>query len=248
MTTNDGSRLQSTWETRAMERSLRRAQERASGRQLSSPRAIVTAARELLHETSGWDFTVKQVSERAGVALQTLYRHFETKDDLLLAVLEESHAVGAEAMAKVAEGVDDPLERVRALVTARLTLIKSSKDVRRNGATVREHARLAQIFPAEVEASRALQVGLIVSALEAAQDAGVLHPVDPELDAKLVLHLAAYFYDKLALEMADYDADEAADYLWQFCYAALNRNSNPRPKPAKAAKTAPRGSRTVRRK
>jgi AcrR family transcriptional regulator len=181
------------------------------------------AGRELLHETSGWEFTVKQVSERAGVALQTLYRAFPTKDDLLLAVLEETHVVGAAAIAAVAADVSDPLEKVRAVILARITLLKSSKDVKRNGATVREHARLAQLFPVEVDRAYGPMVAVIADVLRQAVAAGVLHPVDPDRDARLVLHLSSYVYDRMALQADDFDADEAAEYLWQFCYASLER-------------------------
>lgn len=51
--------------------------------------AIIDAARPLL-VASGAKFTIKQVAEAAGIAEGTIFRVFDSKDDLLAAVIEDT--------------------------------------------------------------------------------------------------------------------------------------------------------------
>ena len=53
-------------------------------RQLALARqAIVDACAELVTERRHLDFAMKDVAERAGVSLRTVYNHFPTREDLL---------------------------------------------------------------------------------------------------------------------------------------------------------------------
>lgn len=74
------------WQQRTMERSLRKARQRA----ISRGDQLIQAAAELLRTTGKPDFTVQEVVEQAGMSLRSFYHHFATKDDLLLALLEET--------------------------------------------------------------------------------------------------------------------------------------------------------------
>ena len=56
---------------------------------------MVHVAVELAQERGLDSFTVQDVLKRADVSIQTFYRHFDSKDELLLAVLEEAVAVQA---------------------------------------------------------------------------------------------------------------------------------------------------------
>ena len=74
------------WQARVVRRSLRTATQRSIDRGTS----LVRAAARLLERTNGDRFTVQDVADEAGQSLRTLYQYFESKDDLLLAVFEES--------------------------------------------------------------------------------------------------------------------------------------------------------------
>ena len=51
--------------------------------------ALVAAARDLL-AAGGVDVPVREVAQRAGVGIATLYRHFPTREELVDAVLEDA--------------------------------------------------------------------------------------------------------------------------------------------------------------
>ena len=62
--------------------------QRTRARQIEQAQAIVAAARRLIAER-GERFTTQELVKEAGVALQTFYRLFGGKDQLLLAVFED---------------------------------------------------------------------------------------------------------------------------------------------------------------
>jgi AcrR family transcriptional regulator len=109
------------WKDRVVERSVeraaashrdRRTYNSISLRALRPATRTVQAALDLSHE-GDTSFTVQQVIDRADVSLQTFYRHFQGKDDLMLAVIEEEVASGAETYRKKALRFDDPTARAR---------------------------------------------------------------------------------------------------------------------------------------
>ncbi|MEZ5165482.1 MAG: PEP/pyruvate-binding domain-containing protein [Acidimicrobiales bacterium] len=82
-----------------------RTRQREMGRQ-----AIVDACAALVTERHHLDFSMKEVADRAGVSLRTVYNHFATREDLLDAlgeiVDERSRALGQE-QAQDLETMDD---------------------------------------------------------------------------------------------------------------------------------------------
>ncbi|MDX2093415.1 MAG: TetR/AcrR family transcriptional regulator [Kofleriaceae bacterium] len=78
------------------------------------PALISAALKELAHE--GLEgFSLRGVARRAGVSAPAVYRHFEDKEALLVAVASESaERLGAAMVEAVARAPDDPLEKFRA--------------------------------------------------------------------------------------------------------------------------------------
>jgi AcrR family transcriptional regulator len=84
MTTGEGA----TRRERAVARSLDVARTRAEER----VQCFIDGASELLHEPgrSVHDLTVGEVAARSGLSLRRFYQHFANKDELLLALFEET--------------------------------------------------------------------------------------------------------------------------------------------------------------
>jgi AcrR family transcriptional regulator len=73
---------------------------------------ILVAASELFAE-EGADFCVDEIASRAGVGHATVFRRFPTKEDLVIAMLEDRLATLARG-AEEAEAHEDPWEGLRA--------------------------------------------------------------------------------------------------------------------------------------
>jgi AcrR family transcriptional regulator len=106
------------WQARVVERSLRTATRRSIDRGSS----LVRAAVRLLERSNGDTFTVHDVADEAGQSLQTLYQYVESKDDLLLAVFEESMGTYARMIARAVVDLSDPLERLGGGLVAALRM------------------------------------------------------------------------------------------------------------------------------
>ncbi len=76
---------------------------------------IVAAATDAFGE-KGLAADMKEIADRAGVAVGTLYRHFPGKEEMLTAILREAIA-GKLAGIDAAEAIADPLAALRFLLT-----------------------------------------------------------------------------------------------------------------------------------
>jgi AcrR family transcriptional regulator len=172
------------WELRAAQRGGGRLGETA-GRDIALD--IINAAWALVQEEEILVFTVRQVIERAGVALQTFYRYFGNKDELLLAMLEESMRAAAERYVDLPS--DDPGARLRDMVMTPIVMDFDEKTERVTRWRGRERQRLLEFFPDAVEAVYEPYRAAIADAIVAVCDAGLGVCDTPDLDAKLILHL-----------------------------------------------------------
>jgi AcrR family transcriptional regulator len=83
--------------------------ERADAR--ANRRRLIAAAHELFRER-GLDAEMKEIAERAGLGIGTIYRNFPTKDDLVAAIIGEAITELRQFIDEAA-AVEDPIEALR---------------------------------------------------------------------------------------------------------------------------------------
>jgi TetR/AcrR family transcriptional regulator len=204
------------WIDRAAERSP--AVQRSRERTIAQAKQIVEAAEHLL-ETQGGQFTTQQLVKEAGVALQTFYRYFAGKDELLLAVLEDVLVEGSREMARVADAIADPAARLRFFVTRPIDLLETNPGAIKM--VTAEHWRLFQLYPDDVARTTQHFSDLLEPEIEAATRAGVLTPGDPKRDAAMITTLVmAVVHDYAFIGLGE-SAEAVCDHLWRFCLGAL---------------------------
>ena len=206
-----------TWTDRAAERSP--SVQRSRDRSVEQARQIVAAAQRLLtRDASG--FTTQELIKEAGVALQTFYRYFAGKDELILAVLEETIDAGCARMEERGAELDDPLDRVRLYVTASLEgLAGENPGIIRFITT--EHYRLHQIFPDELAAASYRFTQMLVPEVEAAVATGQLTTENVEDDAWHVTQVSMATFHHFAFVTPTQPIEVVAEKLWAFCARAL---------------------------
>src|SRR5881227_1377679 len=115
MTTNEPVSASPTasWREQAVSRSLDSARMRAESR----VQRFIDAAVDLLSVSApGEDFTVQDVVEKSGQSLRSFYQYFGGKQELLLALFEESvRSTAAELQERIA-GEKNPRERLHRFV------------------------------------------------------------------------------------------------------------------------------------
>jgi AcrR family transcriptional regulator len=144
----------STWQTKVVSRALDRAAERS----LERGRGFIRAATELLEESDDANFTVQEVADRAGQSLRTLYQHFSSKDDLLLAVFEDQVERYVEYITQTVDTYEDPLDRLTALIIAS---VSSREKAGRTIALARYRMELAVAHPEDIAVVQVPFVSLV---------------------------------------------------------------------------------------
>jgi len=174
------------WERRVVGRSLRGATERSVDR----GRALIRAAATVLERSGGDDITVQEVADEAGQSLRTLYQHFESKDDLLLAVFEEAMRRYAELIETAISGFDDPLDRLAAAVVAAVRM----PDVGPGGlhrSLARLRLRLSEVQPELIGRAQSSLTLLVRDLVGEAATAGRIRVADADAATFMLLALNA---------------------------------------------------------
>ncbi|WP_218026041.1 TetR/AcrR family transcriptional regulator [Nocardia miyunensis] len=192
--------------------------QRSRLRSIEQAQAIVGAARRLL-ETEGSGFTTQQLSKEAGIALQTFYRHFESKDQLLLAVFEDIQIEAVARISEAARELPDPVSRLHFYIVSALRSLDDAGTAPRF--ITAEHWRLYQLFPAEMARANQLFADLLEQELRNAAQENLLHPADPAADAWLAAELLMSVFHHYAFAPATADTGDIAERLWSFCLAAF---------------------------
>src|SRR5215218_10080610 len=95
------------WRQRAVSRSLNAARSRAEQR----VQRYLDAAFELIDEKGTTEFTIQEVIDRSKQSLRGFYQYFDGKDELLLALFEETIREANEDLRAVVDAETEPLAR-----------------------------------------------------------------------------------------------------------------------------------------
>ena len=79
---------------------------------------ILDAAGALFLEEGYEGVSMRQVAERIGYSATTIYRHYDSKDDLLFAIVHEGFRRFGDDLSKAARKVKDPLGQLKAVCAA----------------------------------------------------------------------------------------------------------------------------------
>lgn len=191
--------------------------------------SILDAAYALLDEEGLDGLTIRAMLKRTGLARRAFYERFAGKDDLVLAVFEETLKEAAVFLERETADCPDALDQVRVIVYS-LVLGTQPQDggigIRRISAIVREHMRLAQTRPSELESALRPLLGVIADRISAGIRTGQLRTCDPALQATLIYNLiASTVHIELLMEesgeAASYRRQRLADDIWEFCRRAI---------------------------
>lgn len=195
---------------------------------LDRSRQLVHAAGDLLAEDGLEGLTVRAVLKRSGLARRAFYERFAGKDDLVLAVFEQILREAA-AMYRAQSGqLATPLAKIEMIVMGLVRGADDGDTRSRNLATamVREHLRLAQTRPRQLQAALQPLLDFIAELVTEGIRAGQLRSCDPVLQASLIYNLVATtlhtrLMAKDTITGPELPGDELARGIWEFCRGAI---------------------------
>jgi AcrR family transcriptional regulator len=215
----DGS--EPAWRERAVSRSLNAARSRAEQR----VQRFLDAAFELIDEKGTTEFTIQEVVERSKQSLRGFYEYFAGKDELVLALFEESIREAGEDINTVVGAEHDPLERLR-VFTIRLHEWCDPGETPRIRGTHNRRAisefsmHLAANNSERIRAAIAPISHLLLELLDAAADAGAIRVADTRRATALVQQtvMNTWFGNRL---VTDPKLRLTAEETWEFCLHGL---------------------------
>lgn len=166
-------------------------------------RKLSEAALRLFVEKGIGETTTRDITGAAGVAEGTLYRHFESREDLAWTLFRENYAAYARRMKTLVEGEDDPIRAIRAIVRAWCAAFDREPDVFRY-LLLLQHEYVRRVTP-EMESPIKELRALMVRAIER----GAIGIDDPAVATAIVqgplLQLAtAIIYGELPGRLVDW--------------------------------------------
>jgi AcrR family transcriptional regulator len=215
------------------ERSVQRVLEAGRDQLLQRSRRIVDAAYDLLAESGLEGLTIRAVLTRTGLSRRAFYERFEGKDDLVLAVFEQTICNAAQLFDERTAVLENPLQRLQLIVMS----IVLGNDMgsagrvgfshRRDAALSREHLRLAESRPADLQLALRPLIALIERQLADGMSAGLVRRENPQRLAALVYNLVSttVHNELLTNEHAQPDyasKNRLANEVWEFCRRAIS--------------------------
>jgi AcrR family transcriptional regulator len=151
---------------------------------------IIDATYRVIERTGTVDPTVRDILKEAGFSSPVFYRHFASKDELLLVILDDGRRqlvdYLAHRMDKVGNGSGDGRSRVRAWVEGVMAQASNAEAAARTRPFVTNTARIADQFPDEHAGSLRGPLDLLARAIAEGAADGSLAPIDVERDAQMV--------------------------------------------------------------
>lgn len=190
---------------------------------------LIAAANDLLEESGLEGLTIRAVLTRTGLARRAFYEKFDGKDDLVLAVFERTLSYAARQFRAQAADAADPLDALRMIVTNLVVGqlgFGGSATSRRSAALSREHLRLAESRPQDLQVALSPLLVLVAEVIAGGIEGGQMRSCDPRLQASLVYNFVAatLHVELLAEEGGEPDVqrrEQLSDAIWEFCRRAV---------------------------
>ncbi len=178
---------------------------------------------------------VNHVAAAAGISVGALYKYFRTKDDLFLAIIEESHALLESTLDGLFAAVPEFFGRVEAILRAAVQSAEDDPELIRIyvACTTEELSGLAEQLSGRIESISAIRYRRMVA--EAAAAGEIIADADPATTAFLLddLFLAiqfsyasTYYRDRMRLFLGDVADD--AEAVVAAALAFIRRSLEPR--------------------
>lgn len=152
---------------------------------------LLDAAMRVLERTGWWGFKVDSVLRQAKLSTRSFYRHFEKKNDLLLALLE--HEIGGVTvhLERLTAAAKTPTDKVRVYVTAVVDMAYRPDLAKRAALFATQWRELQQHYPDALRRCRAGMIAPLEAAIREGQGTGEFCVEDPAAAAHVVFSLVS---------------------------------------------------------
>ena len=151
---------------------------------------IIEAAYRVVERVGKVDPRLRDILDEAGLSTEAFYRHFESKDELLLVLLGDGRHRLANYLAHRMAKAPDPVGRIRSWIEGVLAQAIDPAAASRTRPFLTSLNRLSEQYPEEHQQSFEALVRLLEDALIEADAAGQITSQGPDRDALAIYRLA----------------------------------------------------------
>ena len=172
-------------------------------------------------QRNGWAAAnITDILVESGLSRRAFYRHFQSKDELLIAVCQRDCESVVRHLRTRIDAAADPLSAIRAFADEFLAMSYDPNKVDRQRAMSSEGAQRAAGYAEQVIRGNRMFIAPLAETLRSAHAAGILYSPDPEQDAMTVLYIIQSTQGRLA-EPRFATREDATAHVLRFAAAAL---------------------------
>ncbi len=150
---------------------------------------LVEATYRIISRDGAVDPRVRDILLESGLSTQAFYRHFRSKDDLLLVLLDDGRRRLADYLQHRIEQARGADAQLRAWISGLLAQAANPEAAERTRPFIMTMPRLREAFPAEHDESEAVLVGLLTGVIKAGVAAGTMASRHPARDAMAIYRM-----------------------------------------------------------
>lgn len=190
---------------------------------------IIEATYRVVEHQGTVDPKLRDILDEAGLSTEAFYRHFHSKDELMLVLLGDGRHRQAGYLAHRMDKADGPLGRVQAWIEGVLAQAVDPKAASRTRPFLANLSRLTEQFPTEHQLSVRALVELLEESLHSAASLGEASTEDPTRDARAVYQLVISVMEAHVLAGTRPEPADIA-HLVRFAFRAIGAGiPGPRP-------------------
>lgn len=169
---------------------------------------IVEATYRVIERAGSVNPKMREILTEAGVSTQVFYRHFQSKDELMLVLLDDGRRRLATYLEHQMSKANDPLGEIQAWVEGTLAQARDPQAAARTRPFARSLGHLQEQYPGEHRESVDLLVGLLEDAIDRAVDNHLADSLSPAADATFIYLMTQGLMDRHLRETTSPSKDE----------------------------------------
>ena len=182
---------------------------------------LLDAGMKVMRRNGFTEASLADVLRVAGLSTRAFYRHFETKDALLMAMFHRDAELVATNLGAVVDGAPDAVTAVDAYLDEYLDVFCDPRRASRVRVLKSEGARRAAGFEEAMVRMQGMHASPLANALRLGNAQGSLGSTDPDRDARTVLAVIQAVADDLLTNSLARGAAYA--HVVKFCWPAIGR-------------------------
>jgi AcrR family transcriptional regulator len=147
---------------------------------------LINATWAVAARTGSIEPGVREILQEAGLSTKAFYRHFRSKDELLLVALDRASHVLVEYLEYRMAREPDPLAKIGEWIEGCLRQAVNPSAARRILPWTLAFGRIASLFPEQLERNQDAIIALLEGAIREVVASGAGHTPDPAGDAQII--------------------------------------------------------------